>query len=68
MDLIVGYLSADPSIKGICLQDYQNKEEYVFTAFIKLACSAFNGKTIFTIYLCLVIYLLIYSRSSETKQ
>ncbi|EFX90248.1 hypothetical protein DAPPUDRAFT_300142 [Daphnia pulex] len=42
MDLIVGYLSADPSIKGICLQDYQNKEEYVFTAFIKLACSAFN--------------------------
>ena len=44
MDLIVGYLSADATIKGICLEDYQNKEEYFFTAFMKLAFSAFNGK------------------------
>nr|CAH0105397.1 unnamed protein product [Daphnia galeata] len=42
MDLIVGYLSADATIKGICLEDYQNKEEYFFTSFMKLASSAFN--------------------------
>ncbi|XP_032780635.2 uncharacterized protein LOC116918941 [Daphnia magna] len=42
MDLIVGYITADASIKDISLQNYQNKEEYFFTTFIKLACSAFN--------------------------
>ncbi|XP_057368113.1 uncharacterized protein LOC130689115 [Daphnia carinata] len=42
MDLIVGYITADASIKEILLQDYQSKEEYFFTTFIKLACSAFN--------------------------
>ncbi|KAI9555621.1 hypothetical protein GHT06_018136 [Daphnia sinensis] len=42
MDLIVGYITADASIKEISLQDYQNKEEYFFNTFMKLACSAFN--------------------------